>query len=353
MNHIDASQESQEHCGQSIPAAKTTSNRLHGNSMMKSDPFQKDEADIEVWERASQDKHYQREVYEGSTALLPELRILGWLKFTKALPQGLKPARHPNTYEIHYMKRGHVQWWVRSKENSYLFSDQQTFIVKANELHGGLENSLQPCEHYWLRIQFPDTLEMPGLSRKEIGEIQSLFDSTDNPIADASADTQLFFEQLLEEHRHQYEYGSISQTMARSCLHALLITIVRAHQSVGIKKPMYSQRIKQAVDWIEEHLFDYNLKFDDYCSQRNYSINGLRARFKKETGYAPLEYIIHRRLQIARHELEHSDKSITSIAHSLGFSTSQYLATSFRQQMGLTPSEYRKRHRSANAKPAF
>ena len=72
-----------------------------------------------------------------------------------------------------------------------------------------------------------------------------------------------------------------------------------------------------------------------------------RARFKAETGYTLHEYLIHRRVEEAHRRLSSTDEDITNIAHNLGFSSSQYFATVFRRETGMTPGEYRDSHRKS------
>ena len=51
----------------------------------------------------------------------------------------------------------------------------------------------------------------------------------------------------------------------------------------------------------------------------NMSRPTLHRHFKKVTKITPMEYIINTRVEAAKNQLIDSDKSITEIAHSLGF----------------------------------
>jgi AraC-like DNA-binding protein len=46
----------------------------------------------------------------------------------------------------------------------------------------------------------------------------------------------------------------------------------------------------------------------------------------------------------AHRRLADTNEDITNIAHNLGFSSSQYFATVFRRETGMTPGEYRETH---------
>ena len=55
----------------------------------------------------------------------------------------------------------------------------------------------------------------------------------------------------------------------------------------------------------------------------------------------PGEYLTQRRVHMAKMFLADSSQSITAIAHSLGYSSSQYFATIFKKLTGVTPRAYR------------
>jgi AraC family L-rhamnose operon regulatory protein RhaS len=295
------------------------------------------------WAKSTGQRGYVRETYEGASQLLPELPIFGWLRFHSTLPGALKPDRHPDTFEIHYMVRGHLRW--RVEEEEYEFSTGRVFIIRPNELHGGDEGSIQPCEHYWLRIQFPVKGMLPSLTTEETQRLRDAYERVTNRTFVGSPEVKDFLERLLEEHHRGPSEQAV--LMARSMLHALLITILRdhdRHQQAAKQKPMVTWRVRRTLEWLEGRIFDSEVRLDAVASNVGLSPAGLRARFKTETGYTLHEYLIHRRVEEAHRRLSSTEEDITNIAHKLGFSSSQYFATVFRRETGMTPGEYRLSH---------
>jgi AraC-like DNA-binding protein len=295
------------------------------------------------WAKSTGQRGFMRETYEGTTQLLPELAIFGWLRFHTTLPGALKPDRHSDTFEIHYMVRGHLRWSV--EEEQHEFSTGRVFVIRPNELHGGDEGSIQPCEHYWFRIQFPAKSALPSLTTAETHALRDAYEHLTNRTFAASPEVKDFLERLLEEHRHGRSEQAV--LMARSILHALLITILRdhnRHQQAAKQKPMVTWHVRRTLEWLEGKLFESEVRLDAVASNVGLSPAGLRARFKAETGYTLHEYLIHRRVEEAHRRLSSTDEDITNIAHNLGFSSSQYFATVFRRETGMTPGEYRNSH---------
>jgi AraC family transcriptional regulator, L-rhamnose operon regulatory protein RhaS len=301
------------------------------------------------WEHSTGRHGFERETFEGPTQFLPELEIFGWLKFHVTLSGALEPDRHPDAFEIHYMVRGHLRWQIEQERHD--FTSGRILIIHPNELHSGDEGSIQPCEHYWLRIRFPAKGSLPALTAVETGELRKAYERLNCRTFNASHDVIEFFKRLLEEHRHRQAVHA--QIMARSTLHALLITILRDHNchshSLAVKrKPLLTWRVRRTMEWLEGKINQTDSQLDLVAANVGLSPAGLRVRFKEETGYTMHEYLMHRRLQEARRRLTETKDDITTIALDLGFSSSQYFATVFRQQIGTTPGDYRSRHHLTN-----
>ena len=69
--------------------------------------------------------------------------------------------------------------------------------------------------------------------------------------------------------------------------------------------------------------------------------------FRDETGTTPARYVERARLEAARWRLEETDATVDGIAAACGFGTSESMRRSFLRTLGSSPSEYRRRFRSA------
>ncbi|UQZ85453.1 Transposon Tn10 TetD protein [Paenibacillus konkukensis] len=67
--------------------------------------------------------------------------------------------------------------------------------------------------------------------------------------------------------------------------------------------------------------------------------------FKEQTGHTPNEYIQRRRLYQTADDLCATNLSITEIAHKYNYSSIHYFSKAFRSVMGVSPSEFRLKHR--------
>lgn len=297
-----------------------------------------------TWKKTLTQSGMERETWEASNQLLKELSIFGWLRFHETLCGALQPDRHEGEFEIHYLKRGHLNWWV--EDTTYEFRPGSVYVIRPGQLHGGDEESLQPCEHVWFRIRF-NAEPLPGLTEKESADLQKGMEAlrhTTFPVSTAVGD---FLDRLLIEHRTR---GENSVMIARGLLHALLVTILRDYtafttQSQGT--PLITWRIRRALEILDTDSSDSAPRVAELAEKIGLSESGFRERFKAEMGFSPHEYILNKRITQARRMLTETDFDITRVAIDLGFSSSQYFATVFRRQVGMSPGEYRKRHKES------
>ena len=78
----------------------------------------------------------------------------------------------------------------------------------------------------------------------------------------------------------------------------------------------------------------------------NLSVSHFSAVFKEKTGYAPVEYFNHLKIQKACQYLLLTTMTVKEIAVELGIADQYYFSRMFSRLMGYSPIEYRKRNRS-------
>ena len=71
----------------------------------------------------------------------------------------------------------------------------------------------------------------------------------------------------------------------------------------------------------------------------------LSAKFKQETGQTLTDFILREKTEEAKRLLRYSEKPLSAISAYLGFSSHGHFARVFKKYVGLTPGEYREKHR--------
>ena len=102
---------------------------------------------------------------------------------------------------------------------------------------------------------------------------------------------------------------------------------------------------KEFSEYLAEHIDDGELNIAEMAAAMNMSRSALFGKCRSATGMAPLEYLRSMRFSKAAEMLGSDRYSISQIAWATGFNDSHYFSKAFKQKFGMTPSEYRRRHR--------
>jgi len=126
----------------------------------------------------------------------------------------------------------------------------------------------------------------------------------------------------------------------------LILEIIR--QKPGTLKPILSDSIFAVEVFVKDlvqhkEYLTHQWTVDSMARECGLGVSQFRKYFKQITNMNPMEYLNFQKINLAKKMLlESSEKSITDIAFSCGFKTSQYFATVFRDQSDCNPTEFRK-----------
>jgi AraC family L-rhamnose operon regulatory protein RhaS len=271
--------------------------------------------------------------YGRGPQLLPEVPSVGFGIYRRAAIGGPRPYAIGIVYEICYINRGSVEWWVDNK--LYEVGPGSVFINRPGEWYGGNKAMYHPCEVYWVQIEFLENGTLPTLTQQATERLHQDFANMAARFFPASPDLKNHYDNLLAEYRHLQAYSSMA---ARAALHQILVCTLRDYARQQSRTP--SPGIEDAIRWIERHLTE-DYPIEDLAYRANMSTGYFYKKFQEEVGFTPGEYRMRRRIHLAKYLLRDQQMSITDIAFMLGFSTSQYFATVFKKLSGLSPGEYR------------
>ncbi len=101
------------------------------------------------------------------------------------------------------------------------------------------------------------------------------------------------------------------------------------------------ERIKKMLLFIHEH-YDERLSLERIAAAASISERECLRCFSQNLNTTPFTCLLEYRVRKAAADLQKTDRTVTEIAYSCGFSGASYFGRIFRRIMGCTPSEYRK-----------
>jgi YesN/AraC family two-component response regulator len=150
------------------------------------------------------------------------------------------------------------------------------------------------------------------------------------------------FEEIYQTLEQGYSIENIGY--ASTCLWHFLGSLRFADTYTHTKAGGAKSAVEISIQFMKEHLHE-PLSLDDLAESARYSASYYSSLFKKKTGYPPIEYFTHLKIQKACQYLDLTDLYINEIAHKLGYEDPYYFSRIFKNVMGNSPSEYRKKEK--------
>ena len=111
------------------------------------------------------------------------------------------------------------------------------------------------------------------------------------------------------------------------------------YKEIG-KNKIETDIITSTIKYMKEHL-DESIKVEAIASRFNYSSSHFFSLFKKKTGYSPIQYFNHLKIQRACQFLSFTDLSVKEISFLLGYEDPLYFSRLFKKTMSISPLHYR------------
>jgi AraC-like DNA-binding protein/quercetin dioxygenase-like cupin family protein len=221
--------------------------------------------------------------------------------------------------------------WVKHKETVHRLTRNQAFIIPAHDAHAyGADNA---WNIYWLHF----CGENVSMFSSIIGQTVHVEES------DKSRYNDRF--QLFEEMYQNLEMGYSPENLeyVSFCLMHFLASLKYINQFREIKKAKETDVVQKSILFMKDNL-ENKITLDDIARHAGYSISHFGTFFARRTSYAPMEYYNQLKIQRAGSYLQFSDMKIKEIAFRLGYYDPFHFSKAFRQEMEITPKEYRKRY---------
>ncbi|MEG0737103.1 AraC family transcriptional regulator [Erysipelothrix sp. HDW6C] len=238
---------------------------------------------------------------------------------------------HPFT-ELFYVIRG---------QGSFQFRDQTTVPVKAddmaiinpNVLHTEISDPDNPLEYIVVGI---DGVAF-SIDEHDTGfSIHNYYKH--------KHDILFYLKSILVE---KEDCDSYSEMIIDHLLKTLLINVIR-RTSVSLNISDEDTSLNHDCIFIENYInihYREKITLDLLASLTFMNKYYLSHMFKEHSGYAPIDFLLNKRIHEAEKLLANTDLSISQISGIVGFGSSSYFSQYFRKVHNMSASEYRKMHR--------
>ncbi len=125
----------------------------------------------------------------------------------------------------------------------------------------------------------------------------------------------------------------------------LLLLLFKQSDSKMRSPYVLDNRIAPVLSYIDANLGD-DITVEDLCNAANVSRYYLCHIFKNTVGITISQYVLLRRINLAKEMLQGAELSISDVAMKCGFSSFSYFSRKFKEAEGCSPREYREKSKS-------
>lgn len=134
---------------------------------------------------------------------------------------------------------------------------------------------------------------------------------------------------------------ALEEDAERSRIELMDRLVDRKLMETAVDEQTYNPAVQEVVRYVEEHLHE-PLQLKDLAEHLHMNASYLSALFKEQTGLTFSEYLMRRRVQRAKELLSSTQMTIQEIADATGYQTDKYFVKVFRSLEGISPGQYRK-----------
>lgn len=256
------------------------------------------------------------------------------LKARNLQPNGFFGHAHFD-YEIYYLLSGEVQYFIKS--SAFVLKAGDLVVIPKNIIHKTVYSINQNYER--ILINFTEDILHP----EDLYLVSNLTPMHISFASDLKHKIQDIFLKIEDEFNNN-NYGK--EALLKSQMTQLLVFINRYQESFRSQRTNVNQSTKiinQCAKYISENCHnDINLAHIAKIAAMSESY--FSREFKRNTGFGFNEYLVMNRLLSAQKLLCTTSLPITEVATKCGFNDSNYFASVFKKQYGITPYKYRKQN---------
>ena len=256
---------------------------------------------------------------------------ISWIGYMAATPTQFFTNYFPRKdYCLQYVVRGKGYFFSNNK--LYTLEKGSLWLLPKNEYHYYISDKDDPYEYYWLHLDGSSVLNF----------LNAINISDDNPVIDHLLDPNIEkqFNRLISVSKEQ----TPNQHLILSSLHSLLYEIENARLSLDTKKNQteHDDVIDTVILYIKSN-YAQNITLQDLATVVHLDKMYLIKKFKAKTELTPIQFLIQYRISQSCNMM-YSDMPIADIALQCGFNNVTNYFLRFKDFLGISPSQYRKKY---------
>ncbi len=249
----------------------------------------------------------------------------------------MRAMHHHPTWELYYLIKGEREYFI--EDDFFKLTDGDVVLIPKNALHrtagkGASRYLVYFSEDFLKKFFTPVAMQglflpHPFVFRADEGEKERI--------------NVIFNNLLCEYSRAEREGGVPDEGLLAGYLYQLLFTMTHAPNTY-VPQDYTDGRIAQVVKYINEN-YSQIRDIEEISSHFFISKYHLCRIFNKNLGIPLITYLNTIKIREACSMIKEGKQNLTEIAMQCGFNSSSYFCKVFKAEKGISPTEYKKRHK--------
>jgi len=247
--------------------------------------------------------------------------------------EGSDLALFHSAMEIQFVSEGKCSYFV--KDSVWECERNSVLLIHSNEMHNHLPDSCKHIQRYTLIIGNEILRQYRAIGKVMSGlrDVRQI----DLPEKEAIL-SRILLEEIIKE---MNECGVFWQDAVSAFVLRYLIILAR-HRDCHTKPQVENDQFaKKIIQYLDENV-TRKISLDELAKRFSTSRYWISRKFHQNTGVTIRNYIIRRRVSLAKTLLENTDSKVCSVAINVGFDDLSAFNRNFKMVTGVTPSQYRK-----------
>jgi AraC-like DNA-binding protein len=217
------------------------------------------------------------------------------------------------------------------------------FVAKPDEPHEIIADKTDPLGiYFWSYTLVPPAKRQAGTN--DIDTLLRAFLETSRRLNHDMAQMEGTLELLTDEVvKREVGYSQVIHGLVTKLLLDTARAVTNVHvPATQLLRPLGDAAVDLMVRYLHDN-YDRPVSVQDVAAQVHLSERHARRLFLESTGKTIKQYLTSLRLDVAKQRLLGEDVSVSEIAYAVGFNDVRHFSTTFRNVVGVTPSEFREK----------
>lgn len=226
-------------------------------------------------------------------------------------------------------------------------------FIDNGELESSIDNEMYTLSNFDIMLYGPDQYHTQStLNNKSCSYLTIMFDMEcshpeliTNRVFHANRDIHNALNSFIKVSNNQIYYDTdlmicyLNELIIKLFQYDFLLSTPIA--STPMQQKFENELLNEIIIYINENIFTA-LTIEEICQQFSISRSSLQTLFKNNLNIAPKQYISDLKLNKSKVLIKESVYTISEISNKLGFASIHYFSRKFKQQFGITPTDYAK-----------